>query len=173
MAEEYLLDDFSKGNGVSVFGTSWQGFTDQVMGGRSEIEVRLLQEDDTLFLRMTGNVSLKNNGGFIQVRLPLEKEGKQFDASGFSGVLLQYRTAAAGSYYLHMRTSRNRFPWAHFAAPIPPAPEWKEARVPWEAFEKQLTPLRTPRLNKLTSIAVVAAKEEFTALIDIRYIGLY
>ncbi len=173
MAEELLLDDFSDGNGVSALGTEWQGFTDRVMGGRSDIEARLLREEDTFFLRMQGKVSLENNGGFIQVRLMLGEGRGRFDAAGYNGVRIKYRTTAEGSYYLHMRTGQNRFPWAHFAAPLPNSPEWGEARIPWSAFEGQLTPLNTPRLDKLSSIAVVAAKEEFSARIDVREISLY
>lgn len=173
MAEELLLDDFSDGNGVSAIGTEWQGFTDRVMGGRSDMDVRLLKEDDTFFLRMQGSVSLENNGGFIQVRLMLGEGRGSFDASEFNGIRIKYRTTPEGSYYLHMRTGQNRFPWAHFAAPLPNSPEWGEARIPWSAFEGQLTPFSTPRLNKATSIAVVGAKEEFSARIDVREISLY
>lgn len=173
MAEELLLDDFSDGNGVSAIGTEWQGFTDRVMGGRSDMETRLLQENDTFFLRMQGSVSLEDNGGFIQVRLMLGEGRGRFDASEYNGIRIKYRTTLEGSYYLHIRTSQNRFPWAHFAAPLPNSPEWGEARIPWSAFEGQLTPFNTPRLDKMTSIAVVAAKEEFSARIDVREIGLY
>jgi len=173
MAEELLLDDFSDGNGMSAIGTEWEGFTDRVMGGRSDMDVRLLKEEDIFFLRMQGSVSLENNGGFIQVRLVLGDGRGRFDASEYSGIRIEYRTTREGGYYLHMRTSQNRFPWAHFAAPLPNSPEWGEARIPWSAFEGQLTPFNTPRLDKMTSIAVVAAKEEFSARIDVREISLY
>ena len=73
MAEEHILDNFSDGDCVCVHGTLWQAFTDQVMDGRSEMEARVEREENTYFLRMRGAVSLDNNGGFIQTRLPVKK----------------------------------------------------------------------------------------------------
>ena len=35
---DLLLDDFSDTAGVSAVGTRWEGFTDQVMGGVSQMQ---------------------------------------------------------------------------------------------------------------------------------------
>ena len=45
----------------------WEYISDQVMGGVSVGKVEILN-DNKLFLRLSGDVSTKNNGGFIQVR---------------------------------------------------------------------------------------------------------
>ncbi len=47
---------------------NWEFITDQVMGGISSGNYIFLDENEINFLRMTGEVSLANNGGFIQVR---------------------------------------------------------------------------------------------------------
>jgi hypothetical protein len=173
MVEEMVLDDFSAAAQRSADVGQWEGFTDQVMGGQSEMQAGLREEEGLRFLRMEGRVSLENNGGFIQVRLPLTARSGGFNGAAFRGVRIRYRTAAKGSYYLHLRTTRTRLPWAHYAAPLPSSPEWDEAFVPWEDFDPQLTILRRPAVHQLTSIAVVAAKKAGEARIDIRSIGLY
>jgi hypothetical protein len=122
MGEERVLDDFNAAEGRAA-GREWQGFTDRVMGGRSEMRSGIREEEGLRFLRMEGNVSLENNGGFIQVRLPLSEDGG-FDGTGYRGLYLRYRTGAEGRYYLHLRTAFNRFPWAHYAAPIPSSGQW-------------------------------------------------
>ena len=50
-----------------TFFTEWEYISDQVMGGVSEGEVEILRRC-FISLRLSGNVSTKNNGGFIQVR---------------------------------------------------------------------------------------------------------
>jgi hypothetical protein len=55
---------------LSRLGTPWEGFTDQVMGGDSRLESALVPGEQGRALRLSGQVSLKNNGGFIQMRLP-------------------------------------------------------------------------------------------------------
>ena len=44
----------------------WNFITDQVMGGVSTGKFRVEKVDGTMCYRMTGDVSTKNNGGFIQ-----------------------------------------------------------------------------------------------------------
>ena len=45
----------------------WVLITDNVMGGVSEGELKIIS-DDKKFFRLEGTVSTKNNGGFIQFR---------------------------------------------------------------------------------------------------------
>ena len=92
-ADELLIDDFTDRDGLSSFGTRWNGFTDRVMGGRSDMQAGVVETDDGVrrnrrcsgpALRMRGSVRLDNNGGFIQVRLPLETGGETLDAADFA-----------------------------------------------------------------------------------------
>ena len=48
-------------------GKSWRYISDRVMGGVSEGEVELHQDGEKVFVRLTGNVSTENRGGFIQL----------------------------------------------------------------------------------------------------------
>ena len=46
----------------------WNFITDQVMGGVSTGKFIVEKVDGVMCYRMTGDVSTKNNGGFIQIR---------------------------------------------------------------------------------------------------------
>lgn len=167
-----LLDDFTRTDGRSRVGTRWEGFTDRVMGGRSDMAAGIERTDDDPFLRMTGNVTTENNGGFIQVRLPLSESGL-FDASQYRGVAVTVR-GRGNNYYLHLRTARTRMPWAHYAQRLPVTGQWQRVQLPFAEFEGELTLGRRPvDTDRLRSIAVVAAKADFQADIQVRDIALY
>ena len=57
----------------------WVPFSDQVMGGISEVKFSEKSEDGISFYHMEGNVSTENNGGFIQFRADLGIEDKAFE----------------------------------------------------------------------------------------------
>lgn len=167
-----LVDDFK--SGVSAFGTAWEGFTDQVMGGKSEMQIGRGYEDGYPFLSLAGKVSLANNGGFIQTRLRLSPDNNgTFDASSYSGIRVSARGKGNG-YYIFLRASGNRFPWSFFMAPLPVTGEWRSIDIPWARFEKgDFGSFFDLNLRKLTSLAVVAYKKEFQASVDVREISFY
>ncbi|TVQ39264.1 MAG: NADH:ubiquinone oxidoreductase [Spirochaetaceae bacterium] len=167
-----LLDDFSREDGRSRVATQWEGFTDRVMGGRSDMSARIEHGAQGPALRMTGRVSLENNGGFIQMRLPLSATGA-IDASGYRGVAVTAR-ATGDHYYIHLRTSRTRFPWSHYEQKIPVTEQWKRIELPFADFVAQnMLGGGSPDVSRLRSVAVVAGKADFTADIRVRSIELY
>lgn len=170
--QTFLIDDFSRTNGVSSLGTRWRMFTDRVMGGVSTGTSGYTKIDGKISLRLTGSVSLANNGGFIQVALPLERGGKAFDAMDYTGVKLVVR-GNGESYHLHLRTSRTRLPWQYYQGEFSTrAGEWIEILLPFEQFQGQAI---TASLDtrRLTRIAVVAIKKEFEADVAIHRLGFY
>ena len=66
-----VVDGFSRDDLISRLGTPWRGFSDQVMGGISKETIALAEIDGRRALRLTGDVRLENNGGFIQTALDL------------------------------------------------------------------------------------------------------
>lgn len=159
-----LIDDFSDQR--SALGTEWQGFTDRVMGGLSDMQAGYREVDGRAVLGMRGQVRLENNGGFIQARLPLDTRGRSFDASGFAGFRINARALKPGAYYLHLRTSDTRRPWAYYSVRLDLAGDWATLAVPWSAFEPQRLdrPLDPARLR---SLAVVAYGEAFEADVEV------
>jgi hypothetical protein len=165
------LDDFT-GN-RSTLGTAWEGFSDRVMGGTSELSSQVVTDGALRYLRMSGKVSTRNNGGFIQMRLLLGTDFSPFDGSRYNGVRLVVRGQGDG-YYLHIRTAGMMLPWKYYAAPVGVSADWTMVDVPWSAFEKgDFGSMGKMSSGRLKSIAVVAAKKDFDALIEVSEIGLY
>ncbi|MBL37690.1 MAG: NADH ubiquinone oxidoreductase [Xanthomonadales bacterium] len=168
--ERFLLDDFDRGDGVSAIGTRWQGFTDRVMGGLSDMQAEVVETDQGKALRMTGRVRLENNGGFIQVRLPLAGDRETFDASSYTGIETTLR-GRPGAWFLHLRTPECSRPWQYYRAPLPVSPEWSTGTVDFDAFEGKSIAGR-PDPSHLRSIAVAAYGEAFDARIEIARVAL-
>ncbi|MEN1727933.1 MAG: CIA30 family protein [Pseudomonadota bacterium] len=164
-----LLDDFESADGVSALGTSWQGFTDRVMGGLSNMQSGYRAVDGETVLYMSGEVRLENNGGFVQVRLPLAQRGS-FDASDWDAIRLTVR-AAPGPYYIHLRTRDSRRPWAYYRAPISVSEDWQTVDVPFDTFQRESlwAPLD---LESLVSLGIVAYGERFDASLEVAELGL-
>ena len=166
-----LLDDF--GTDSSTLDTEWEGFTDRVMGGVSDMNILRVPEDDGFYVRMRGKVSLENNGGFIQIRLKLASSLAPFDGSRYQGIRITARGVGEG-YYVFLRTSDTVFPWKYFAAPIPVSDDWQVVDIPWSAFRPgDYGRGGRFRINKLRSLAIVAYGREFDAEIDVKEIGMY
>lgn len=172
MAEDSeLIFDFSKGEKTGPSGNFWEGFTDRVMGGVSEMSANIEKDGKETFLRIRGKVSLKNNGGFIQSRYFLAKDRKTFDASGYSGIAVRVR-GVPGSYYLHLRTPANWFPWSFYEATLETGEEWKRVEIPFTAFTGVSTMFALDK-KSLLSVAVFAGKKEFEADLSVSRIEFY
>jgi hypothetical protein len=165
------LDDFTGAR--SALGTAWEGFSDRVMGGVSELSSRVVTDGTLRYLRMSGRVSTRNNGGFIQMRLLVGSDFSPFDGSRYSGVRLVMRGKGDG-YYLHIRTAGMMLPWKYYAAPVGVSADWTTVDIPWSAFEPgDFGKMGRMSPGRLKSIAVVAAKKDFDALIEVREVGFY
>lgn len=170
-SDSLLIDDFSKSNGISSFGTQWRMFTDQVMGGVSTGEWNYDTIDGRRCVHLRGDVSLENNGGFVQVALPLTKEGQPFDASSYKGVRLWAR-GNGEVYHIHLRSSDSRRPWQYYGAKFVADSSWNMYDLPFSDFEQEN--LRTElKPDKLVRIAIVAIKKEFKADVAVARLEFY
>jgi hypothetical protein len=170
-AETRLIDDFS--SDTSALGTVWEGISDQVMGGVSEMQVRILGSGPEARLHLSGRVSLENRGGFIQARLRMDLRKKTFAAGKYTGIALRVRGGEQG-YYVHLRTSRTLFPWSYYAQEFTVSGEWQTVYLPFDEFAPEgLRSSATLNPDKLVSIAVVAAKREFSPDLYVDEISFY
>jgi len=170
VAAVFLIDDFSSEAG-SALGTKWQTFTDQVMGGVSAGTASYETLGGRRCLRLRGQVSLENQGGFIQAALPLVRQGGAFDAGAYQGIRLWVRGNGA-EYYVHLRTEDTRLPWQYYEAAFETGPDWTRVDIPFSAFtaENLAAALATGKLKRL---AVVAAKKAFAADVAVARIEFY
>lgn len=154
------LDDFDAG--PASMARRWSVFSDRVMGGVSVANGGMATVHGRYALHLTGNVSLEQNGGFIQVACSLgNPPGSGVNARGFRGVALSV-CGTPGSYFVHLRTADTRAPWQYYGAPLPVSREWTHVVLEWGAF----TPVSIGApldVSRIVRIGIVAAKTAFRA----------
>ncbi|MBN2377821.1 MAG: bifunctional methionine sulfoxide reductase B/A protein [Sedimentisphaerales bacterium] len=166
----YLVEDFSS-NETKPPETSWEFISDQVMGGVSTGKIEFGKWDNRTCLHMTGEVSLENNGGFIQARKDLRTKGVYFNAKEFAGISLRVK-GAGQTYAVHLRTQNSWLPWQFYQADFQTDGSWQQITIPFEKFvaNSLKKPLDTA---KIKSIAIVAIKKKFKADILVDRILFY
>ena len=140
----------------------WSVFSDRVMGGMSNARGVMSTVSGRCALHLTGNVSLEQNGGFLQAACSLgSPPGSGVNARGFHGVALSV-CGAPGSYFVHLRTADTKAPWQYYGAPLPVSVDWTRVMVDWRAFKpvSTTTPLD---ISRIVRIGIVAAKTAFHA----------
>jgi hypothetical protein len=168
--DDRLIDDFSSADGSSLLGTPWRLVTDRVMGGVSSAAMSLREIDGRRALCMQGDVSLANNGGFVQVNVDLSPGG-YFDASDYAGVRLSVR-GNGETYNLHLKTSATTMPWQSYRAEFLASDQWREVRLPFSEFEPhRLVPALD--LTRRKRLGVVAIGRPMHADLCIAEIGFY
>jgi len=168
---EWLIDDFSRPDGRSALGPEWRFFADTVMGGVSRGQAGRDSIAGESCLRLTGQVSLENNGGFVQVALPLEGPDGPLNAGAWKGIRLLVR-GTGGVYDVHLRTGETRHPWQYYRASFPVTEEWASVDLPFDAF--QPASLREPLdPAQLTRVGIVAARRAFQADVAVATLSFY
>jgi hypothetical protein len=169
-ASGLLIDDFARDDGLSLLGTPWRLITDRVMGGVSAASMARRVVDGRRALCLSGDVSLDNNGGFVQVNLDLAPAGL-LDASAYDGVRLIVR-GNGEAYNLHLKTSATSMPWQSYRADFAAAPTWHEVRLPFAAFvPHRLVPALD--VSRLRRLGIVAIGRTMRADVCVAEIGLY
>jgi hypothetical protein len=166
-----LVDDFARHDLVSRLGTHWQGVSDQVMGGVSRETVTLDTVGGRRCLRLTGDVRLDNDGGFIQMAVDLAAAGAMFDASAYDGIEIDVR-GNGEPYDLRLRTADCVRPWQSYRTSFPTSGEWTTLRIAF--FELNPHRLATPLdIRKLRRLGLVAVGREFHADLAVARLAFY
>jgi len=166
-----LIDDFSSGILNKQPGTKWELVSDRVMGGVSAGRVEFKEHDGHLCLYLTGYVSMKNNGGFIQARFHLGSKDRNYNAHTLTGVRLHVK-GNEKPYAIHLRTKDTHLPWQFYQAQFQTNGKWQEIRIPFSLF-RPYSLKSTLDTKALRSIAVVAIGREFNADIFVDEIAFY
>ena len=166
-----LIDDLSLAHPLARNGARWQLFTDQVMGGVSRGSAVRDTVAQRPCLRLRGEVSLENNGGFVQAALSVRQQGRPLDAGAFSGIRLT-ATGNGETYYIHLRTGDTRLPWQYYQAAFRADGEWREVEIPFAAFRPEnLRAALDP--SRIERIGVVAGKKAFSADVAVARLAFY
>ena len=165
-----MIDDRSSGDLSANSGIEWRIITDQVMGGVSSGDLKLEHYKNKDCLRMRGNVSTSNNGGFVQMSLPLSSDDT-FDASAYSGIELE----VAGNnelYNIHIRTSGLWLPWQSYRSSFKVSDDWQTVRIPFTSMEAWRTTKKF-RQDQLKRIGLVAIGRDFNSDLCLSEIKFY
>lgn len=162
-----LIDDRSSGTLSSALGTTWRNVTDSVMGGVSAATLTPEVAQGKACLHMRGEVSLENNGGFVQASLDLAANGF-LDATAYQGIEIEV-CGNGESYNLHLRTTDTTIVWQSYRQSFIAGAHWQTLRLPFSAFQPHRIdiPLNVRHLRRL---GVVAIGREMQA--DIRFARL-
>ena len=170
LAKDLIIDDRASGNINSNLGTKWRLVTDQVMGGVSKGDLTQDSYKGRNCLRMRGNVSTDNNGGFVQIALDLVKD-EPFDASAYTGVELSV-SGNNERYNVHFRTTDLWLPWQSYRFSFKATPEWQIIRIPFESIEAYRTTTKFHK-DKLKRIGLVGIGRAFKADLCVGLIKFY
>ena len=145
----------------------WQFISDQVMGGVSSGKVEFLNDNNNLYVRLTGNVSTENKGGFIQIRRKLEK-------SSLKGTKFIEITAKGNNqnYFIHLRTSGTLLPWQYYQISFKVINSFKIFKLPINEFKRSSVFL-SKKINpeNISSVGIVAFGRDHLADIYIKEIN--
>ena len=148
---------------------SWVYLADNVMGGVSIGSYEDMIVASGKAIRLYGEVSTKNNGGFIQVRMPysvnqLEKH---------KGIKIKMK-GNGEEYFLHLRNRSSRLPWQYYQASFKSEPNWKEVNIPFEKFKRSSNFMKSVfDPNTIKTIGIVAYGKDHTADIIVSELKFY
>ena len=169
-ANNKIIDDRSSGDLRSNLGITWRVVSDAVMGGVSAGQLEVAVAAGRSCLRLTGDVRLENNGGFVQASLDLDALDF-LDASAYTGFELDV-LGNDEMYNLHVRTADTRIVWQSYRASFRATPCWQVVRLPFvEIMPHRIdTPLDLGRLKR---IGLVAIGRAFKADLCVGRVALY
>jgi hypothetical protein len=150
-----MIDDLSRDDLVATVGTRWQLVTDRVMGGVSQGTLYREIVAGRPALRMRGDVSLDNNGGFVQMALDLVPDGGLVDASAWRGIELDVM-GNDEEYGLHLRTDAVRRPLQSYRRSFRAGAAWQTVQLPFADFTPHRieVPLDVGRLRRIGLVAI-------------------
>ena len=165
--EEDLIFPFTADSGKY-----WQYVSDRVMGGVSDGQVTLEQDGEMYYARLTGNVSTKNNGGFIQLRSGVSFSNSEKDGKNLRGVRLNVR-GNGETYYIHIRTNESWSPSDYYSTTFIADSEWKMIDLPFNIFERRWSNDSSLDAKKIRSFGIVAYGRDYISDVSVSTIEFY
>lgn len=147
----------------------WTYVADGVMGGVSQGQARMVETDQGPAVRLRGEVSTENNGGFIQVRNRFAESWPD-DAKG-----LRISTKGNGEiYYVFLRTQGLTRVWHSYRVAFATSSEWSQIEMDFSDFRMSHDGMPVNfSPSDVRSIGIVAYGREHTADVTVGSIALY
>ena len=149
----------------------WGYISDRTMGGISNGQAFLDEDKDTVFARLTGNVSTKNNGGFIQLRSTLSFANLNSLQKKLKGVRLKTR-GNGETYHIFIRTSETKSYRDFYYATFIPNEDWEIVELSFSEFKHRFS---DSALNPsdIRSFGIVAYGRDFISDVSVSEIFFY
>ena len=165
-----------------IMAKEWKYQSDQVMGGVSEGDASLVQDGDMFFFRLTGDVSTRNNGGFVQFRskVSLFNKPEMFqlihnaDKNGqeLEGVRLNVR-GNGERYHVMIRTYSTWSPSDYYYHTFDTSPDWQQVDLPFSEFRRSKSGEMDLGADQMRDFAVVAYGRDFKSDVSVSNISFY
>ena len=149
----------------------WTYISDRTMGGVSNGEAILEQDDDVYFARLIGNVSTDNNGGFIQLRSTLSFVELKNSENIIQGVRLNTR-GNGETYHIFIRTSETKSYRDFFYATFVANTNWEVVDLPFTEFKHRISE-KTLNGNDIRTFGIVAYGRDFYSDVSVSEIIFY
>ncbi len=148
----------------------WEYMADGVMGGVSKGGMRQEMFRGRMAAVLRGDVSLDNNGGFVQIAFDLRPDGAGIDASHCDGIELNI-CGNGERYDIRLRTDQLTRPWQSFRTDFTASPEWQVVRIAFDTVVSHKTDaLFDPA--QLRRIGILAVGREFQAEVAVASVHL-
>ncbi|MEM8850847.1 MAG: CIA30 family protein [Pseudomonadota bacterium] len=156
-------------DGMQDVTAEWRYVADGVMGGVSQGRLDRIVLDGRPAARLTGQVSLDNNGGFIQLSTDFAPDTAAFDASGWTGLELDVQ-GNGEIYEARVKTSQVTRPWQSYRVAFTAPRDWATIRIPFADLVPYRidAPFDPAQLRRLGLVAVGRAFEVDLAVAALR-----
>ena len=160
----------------------WKFQSDQVMGGVSQGDVSLVQDGDMFFFRLTGDVSTRNNGGFVQFRskVSLFNKPEMFQlihnankvGQELEGVRLKVR-GNGERYHVMIRTYSTWSPSDYYYHTFDTSIDWQQVDLPFSEFRRSKSGEMDLGADQMRDFAVVAYGRDFKSDVSVSNVSFY
>ena len=143
---------------------AWQGVTDQVMGGVSNLAIR---HSDGVFY-MSGNVSTDNNGGFVRLSNRIN-----INSNDFKGIKFKAK-GNNETYEIHVTLKGLKIPpWSYFSQAFDVNDDWQEYEIFFEDLKRSSGFSAAPmKAKNIRDLSIAGFGRDFKVDLAIKEISL-
>ena len=143
---------------------AWQGVTDQVMGGVSNLAIR---HTDGVFY-MSGNVSTDNNGGFVRLSNRIN-----INSNDFKGIKFKAK-GNNETYEIHVTLKGLKIPpWSYFSQGFDVNDDWQEYEILFKDLKRSSGFSAAPmKAKNIRDLSIAGFGRDFKVDLAIKEISL-
>lgn len=166
-----VVDDFTSPGRMSALGTKWSFSTGTAQTGETAGKLEFDTADARTRLHLTGKVPTTGRTGYLEARLALHPQGRNFDAQGYSGIRLRVK-GDGKPYAVRLRTKDTPRSAQYYQATFPTDGSWQTVELLFRQFRPTGT-LPPPDSAALRTVGLVANRQGQAADLTVESISFY